>query len=186
VTLDEILKETRPKMEERFNRFIEEVKTLRAGKAETSLVEDVPVSYYGTTLPLKQLASISTPSPTLIVITPFDKNAINDIELAIINSNLGFSPANDGNVVRISLPPLSEERRKELVKILKDKAEETRIALRNIRQTEWQKVVLAEREGKIGEDDRYKGEEELNKLIADFNKKIEENVSQKEKEIMRV
>jgi ribosome recycling factor len=184
--LDEILKETKPKMEEQIRRFLEEIKTIRAGKAEISLVEDIQISYYGSTLPLKQMASISTPSPTLIVIEPWDKNALGDIELAIRNSGLSLNPTNDGNLVRISLPPLSLERRKELSKIIKDKGEETKVSLRNIRQEAWQKVVKAEREHTLSEDDRYKGEAELNKMIFEFNKKIDESVKQKEAEIMRI
>ena len=150
------------------------------------MVEDISVSFYGTTLPLKQMASVSTPSPTLIVIKPWDKNALGDIELAIRNSGLSLNPTNDGTLIRISLPALSEERRKELVKIIKDKGEEVKIAIRLIRQEAWQKVVKAEREHKISEDERYKGEEELNKLIEECNKKIDEIIDQKEAEIMRI
>lgn len=184
--LEDIVKEARPKMEEKISRFVDELKTIRVGKAESSLVENILVSFYGTTLPLKQMASISTPSPNLIVIQPWDKNALGDIELAIRNSDLSLNPTNDGNLIRLSLPPLSEERRQELSKIIHKKGEEIKVALRTIRQDIWQKVVKAEREHEISEDDRYKGEEELNKIIAEYNKKIDDIVVKKETDIMTV
>jgi len=184
--LDQILSETKPKMERQISHFEDAIRTIRAGKAETTLIEDLPVSYWGTNTSLKQIASISVPSPTLITITPFDKNSLGDIELAIRNGNLGVSPTNDGHIIRISLPPLSEERRKELCKIVHDKGEETRISIRNIRQEAWQKIQKAERVHQISEDDRYRGEEELNKTIEEMNKKIDVMAKQKESEIMRV
>jgi len=132
------------------------------------------------------MASISTPSPNLITITPWDKNALGDVELAIKNSRLSLNPTNDGKMIRLSLPPLSEERRKELTKLIHDKAEEIKISLRTIRQDIWQQVVGAERNHEISEDDRYKGEEELNKMIAEYNKKIDDAAQQKEKDIMTI
>lgn len=184
--LDKIIEETRPKMEEKVARFADEVKTIRAGRAESALVENIPITFYGTTLPLKQMASISTPAPNMITISPWDKNAIGDIELAIKNSNLSLNPSNDGNIIRIVLPPLSQERRAELVKLVHNKGEEAKIVLRNIRQEAWQTVVKAERAHQISEDDRYRGEEALNKMIDEFNKKIDEIVKNKEAEIMKV
>ena len=133
-----------------------------------------------------QLASISTPSPNLISILPWDKNALNDIVLAIKNSNLSLNPSDDGNIIRLSLPPLSEERRIELTKLIHDEAEETKISLRTIRQDIWQQVVRAERSHQLSEDERYKGEEELNKMIADYNKQIDEISKQKEKDLMAI
>lgn len=184
--LDQIIKETRPKMAEKIINFQNEIKTIRVGKAETSFLEDINVSFYGTTLPLKQMASISTPSASLILIKPWDKNALGDIELAIRNSNLSLNPSNDGSLIRISLPPLSEERRKEVSKLVHQKGEETKIVIRTIRQEAWQKVVKAEREDSLSEDDRYKGEEELNKMIEEYNKKIDQIVEAKEAEITKV
>ena len=184
--IDQVIKDLRPKMEERIAHFINEIRTIRAGKAESSLVEDILVSFYGTTLPLKQMASISTPSPNLITILPWDKNALGDIELAIKNSGLSLNPTDDGNLIRIVLPPLSEERRKELSKLVHNKGEETKIILRTMRQEAWQMIVQAEREHKISEDEKYRGEEMLNKTIEEFNKKIDEIVKSKEAEIMRI
>lgn len=184
--LEEILKETRLRMENQLNRFSEEIKTLRVGKGESSLLSEISVSFYGTRLSLKEMASISTPVPNLIIIKPWDKNALGDIELAIRNSGLSLNPINDGNVIRISLPPLSQERREELVKILKRKGEERRVALRMIRREARDKLIEGEREKRFSENERDKGLEELDKMIADFNKKIEEALSSKEEEIMRL
>lgn len=184
--LADILAALKPKMEERFNHFGEEIKQIRVGRAESSLVENLSVSFYGTTMPLKQMASISTPSPNLITISPWDKNALSDIELAIKNSNLSLNPTNDGNVIRLSLPPLSEERRKELSKLIHDNAEQLKISLRTIRQDAWQHIVRSERNHELSEDDRYKGEAELNKIIAEYNKKIDAIITEKEKNIMTI
>jgi len=184
--LAEILKQAKPKMDTELNHFKEQIKTIRAGKADSSLVENLAVNYYGQKTPLLQLASISTPAPDLIVISPWDKNALLDIETAIKNSNLSLNPTNDGKVIRLTLPPLSEERRKELTKLVEKMAEEARISLRMIRQTIWQEVVKAEREHQISEDDRYRGEEELNKLIGNYNQQVDEIVKAKEKELMSI
>lgn len=182
--VDEIIKQVRPRMEKEVERFASEIKTIRMGRAETSMFEEIKVLYYGTSIPLKQLASIQAPSPTLIVITPFDKNALGDIELAIRNQNPSFSPANDGNQIRITLPPPSEERRRELTKFVHEKGEQTKIAIRNIRHEAWERIQKAERAKQISEDDRYRGEEMLNRLIDELNKKIDEIVKEKNKEIM--
>lgn len=184
--LSDILKEVKPKMDERLAHFKQQIKTIRAGRAEGSLVENIIVTYYGQKTPLMQLASISTPSPNLISISPWDKNALNDIVLAIKNSNLSLNPSDDGNIISLSLPPLSEERRIELSKLIHDEAEETKISLRTIRQDIWQQVVRAERNHQLSEDERYKGEEELNKMIADLNKQIDEISKQKEKDLMAI
>jgi len=161
---------TKPKMQEVLKQLDEEFKNLRIGKANSSLVEDIKVLYYGTQTPLKQMASVSTPDAKTITIQPWDKNSLGDIEMAVRNADLGLSPVNDGNVVRISLPPLTEERRQELVKHLKTVAEEARVALRNIRSDVWNSVKSLEKDGKLTEDDKYRAEEELNKIIDDFNK----------------
>jgi len=186
LTLSEIIKEAQPKMTSQLNRFEEEIKKIHVGRAESNIVEDVVVSYYNTNMPLKQMASISTPSPNLIVVTPWDKNALGDIELAIKNAQMSLNPTNDGNVIHINLPPLSQERRQEMTKMIHNMAEEVRISFRTIRQDIWQRVVQAERAHELSEDDRYKGEEQLNKTISDFNKQVDEKVTQKEKDIMTI
>jgi len=184
--IEKIVKELRPKMEEKVRQFSEKIKMIRAGKAEGSLVENINVSYYGTNIPLKQTASIQTPQPNLIIISPWDKNMLGDIELAIRNSGLSLNPSNDGNVIRIVLPPLSQERREELSKLIHKEGEAVKIVLRNLRHDSWQKIVRAEREHQISEDERYAGEEKLNKIIDEFNEKIDQIVKNKEAEIMQV
>jgi ribosome recycling factor len=180
------INQKKPKMQELLGKLEDEFKNIRTGRANTGIVDNLKVSYYGTETPLKQMASLTTPDASSILITPWDQNALGDIEQAIRNSNLGFNPVNDGRNIRISLPPLTEERRKELSKMVHDIAEETRIGLRNIRQDAWNDIKKMEKDGKITEDDRYRAEEELNKLIEGFNKKVEQLSETKEAELMKV
>jgi ribosome recycling factor len=173
-------------MQEVIDQFQESLKNLRTGRASAGLVESVKVNYYGTPTLLKQLASINIPSANSIVITPWDQNSLGDIELAIRNSDIGMSPVNDGKSVRLSLPPMTEERRNELVKNLHKIEEEAKIALRQVRQDAWDEIKKLEKDGKVTEDDRYRSEEELNKGITDFNKNIEAVTLQKEKELQSI
>ncbi len=177
-------------MKQKFEQVIEKIredfKGIRTGRASSGLVENISVTYYGQTTPLKQMANITTPDAALIVIQPWDKNSLGDIELAIRNSDLNLSPTNDGNVVRISLPPMTEERRLELIRSISKKGEEARIALRNVRQDAWESIQKMQKEGSITEDDKYSAEEEINKIISEFNKKIEEALKEKESEIKSI
>jgi len=150
------------KFDQIIDKLSEDFGTVRTGRASASLIENVMVTYYGSTVPLKQMASLSTPDASLIVVQPWDKGSLGDIELAIRNSNLGLSPTNDGAVVRVSLPPLTEERRNELVRTISKKGEEGRIALRNVRGETWETIKKMEKDGTLTEDDRYGAEEELN------------------------
>lgn len=184
--LDKIISDGKPKMEAAVDHLKEDIKTIRTGRATSSLVDDVMVPYYGNSTPLKQVASVTTPDSNMISIQPWDKGVLGDIELAIRNANLGFNPINDGHQVRIVLPPLTEERRKEFVKSVNQKAEVAKIALRNIRKEAWEKIQAAQKAGELTEDDKYRGEERLNKMIDDFNKLIDETSKQKEKEIMTI
>lgn len=181
-----IINSTKPKMQDVINQLNQEYKNLRIGKASASLVEGIKVEYYGTLTPLQQMASISTPDAKTITIQPWDKNNLGDVELAIRNADLGLNPVNDGNSVRINLPPLTEERRQELVKHIKVIAEEARVALRNIRGEVWNSIKALEKDKKLTEDDRYRAEEELNKIIDEFNRKIEEETDKKSAELMKV
>ncbi|MCL5795769.1 MAG: ribosome recycling factor [Patescibacteria group bacterium] len=181
-----IINSTRPKMQEVIDQFQDSLKNLRTGRASAGLVESIKVNYYGTPTLLKQLASINIPAANSIVITPWDQNSLGDIELAVRNSDLGMSPANDGKSVRLSLPPMTEERRNELVKSLRKTEEEAKIVLRQVRQDAWEEIKKLEKDGKVTEDDRYRSEEELNKIINDFNKKIETLTIQKEKELQSI
>ncbi len=163
-----------------------ELAKIQTGRASTSLVNGINVSYYGAITPLMQLATISVPEPQQILVDPFDKNALMDIEKAINASELGVSGQNDGEKIRIIIPPLTEERRKQLAAMVHQKIEEARIAIRNSREDAWKKIKSAESAGSISEDEKYIAEEDLNKATAEFNEKVKETGANKEKEIMTV
>jgi len=180
------MKILKQKFEQVIDKLKEDFKGIRTGRASTGLVENIIVSYYGANTPLKQMANISTPDASLIVIQPWDKHALGDIETAISSSELNLSPTNDGNVLRISMPPMTEERREELVRNISKKAEEARIALRGVRGETWDQIQKKQKSGDLTEDDKYSAEEELNKTIDEFNKKVEDVLKEKEAEIRRV
>ncbi len=181
-----IIRNLRPKMQEVVDKLDENFRSLRTGKANSALVENIAVSYYGSKVPLKQMAQISVPDPNLIVIQPWDVNSLGDIELAIRNSEIGLNPSSDGRVIRLSLPPMTAERREELIKMIHKTAEECRVILRNLREDSWKEIKKLEAGKFITEDDRYGAEKELNMLIEDFNKKINELINNKEKEIRTI
>ena len=183
---EEIKKKMRVRMEKSIENLKEEFKKIRSGRANASLVEDLIVDYYDSKVPLKQLAGISVPEPRLIVIQPWDKGALAIIEKAIQKSDLMLNPTNDGKVIRIAIPPLTEERRKDLVKIAKAKAEEARIAIRNIRRDGNEEVKKAEKEGHVSEDDSKKTLEEIQKITDEFIKKVNDLLEAKIEEIMEV
>jgi ribosome recycling factor len=158
----------------------------RTGRASASLVENILVESYGTKMPLKQLASIAVTDARTITVNPWDKKNISEIESALRKSDQGFNPANDGQLIRINLPPLTEERRKELVKVVSQKAEEARVLIRSTREAAWKEIQNLEQEGKISEDDKFRGKEKLQKIVDEYNEKIEEIRKRKEKEIMTV
>lgn len=180
------MKIMKQKFEQVIAKLQDDFRGIRTGRASSGLVENIMVTYYGQSTPLKQMANITTPDASLISIQPWDKNSLGDIELAIRNSDLNLSPTNDGNVVRISLPPMTEERRVELIRSISKKAEEARIALRNVRQDAWDEIQKMQKSGTITEDDKYSAENEINKIISDFNKKVEETLNDKEKEIKSI
>lgn len=180
------IKNLKQKFDQVLEKLNEDFAGIRTGRASTGLVENIMVSYYGSAAPLKQMATISTPDAAQIVIQPWDKNSLGDIELAIRNSDINLSPVNDGSVVRISLPPMTEERRIELIKNIHSKGEEARVVLRNVRGETWEKIKRMEKEKEITEDDRYSAEKELNELIDDYNKKIESAIVEKEGEIRKI
>lgn len=180
------ISELRPKMDEVVDKFSESLKGLRVGQANASLVENISVAYYGSRAPLKQMANISIPDPNLIVIQPWDSNSLNDIVLAIQNSDIGLNPSSDGRAIRLVLPPMTEERRQDLAKMIHKSAEECRIILRNLREDSWKKIKSLEEQKQITEDDRYRAEKDLNKLIDDNNLKINQILEKKEKEIRTI
>jgi len=163
-----------------------ELRTLHTGKASTVLVESVLIDYYGTKVPLKQLAQITTPQANQIVIIPWDKAALKDIETSIRNSDLGINPVAESNQIRLILLPLSEERRRELTKVIHSKSEQAKISIRNIRREVWDEIQKMEKNSQITEDDKYQGKEDLDKIIEEYNSKIDKIAETKTAEIMKV
>jgi ribosome recycling factor len=160
--------------------------TIRTGRASTSLVDRVTVEYYGTEVPLVQLATVSSPEPRMLVVHPFDKTAIPAIEKAILQSELGITPGNDGNVIHLPIPALNEERRRDLIKVVKTMAEEGRVAIRNIRRDSNEHLKVLKKDKKVSEDDEKRAEAEIQKLTDKFIKEIDEMVKTKEQEILEV
>lgn len=172
--------------EKSIEHFVVEIGQIRTGRANSALVENVMVDYYGTKTPLKQIASINVPESRLLVIQPWDKDGLVNIEAAIRDSDLGFNPNNDGQVIRINIPALTEERRKELVKVLNQRSEDARISIRNLREEAWKEIQEMEKEGKISEDEKFLGKDYLQKIVDEYNKKVDEIKEKKEGEIMTI
>ncbi|MEK7598787.1 MAG: ribosome recycling factor [Patescibacteria group bacterium] len=183
---NEIINKKQPEFEKAVEHFKEELNQLRTGRASAALVENLNVDYYGAKSPLKQVASISIPEPRTIVISPWDKGSLVNIEATIRESQLNLNPMNDGQVIRINIPPLNEERRKELVKVLNQKTEEAKITVRRIREEIWSEIQKMEKEGEIGEDEKFIGKDKLQEAVDSYNKIIEEVREKKEKDIMTV
>ncbi|HHT45742.1 MAG TPA: ribosome recycling factor [Firmicutes bacterium] len=184
--MEEIIKRTDNKMEKSIEVFKKELATLRAGRAVPSLLDKVIVNYYNNPTPLNQLATITAPEPRLLVIQPWDKNVIGEIEKAILKSDLGLTPNNDGGVIRLPIPQLTEERRKELVRSVRKKAEETKVAIRNIRREANDLLKAEEKNGSISEDNLRKLQEEVQELTKNKTEKVDKVLQLKEKEIMEV
>ena len=163
-----------------------EFASLRAGRATPSLLDRINVDYYGTPTPITQLATVSVPEGRLLVIQPWDKGVIADIERAIMKSDLGITPASDGNVIRLAVPQLTEERRKELVKCIKKKGEEGKVAIRNVRRDAMEQLKAAEKNAGYSEDDLKRYQEEAQKLTDRYVKEIDKVVAEKEKEVMEI
>ena len=163
-----------------------ELTKLRTGRASTTLLEHINVEYYGATTPLIQLATLSAPEPRLLVIQPFDRSAMHDIEKAILKSDLGLTPSNDGKIIRIPIPQLTEERRKELVKHVKKISEEYRVSVRNHRRVAIEQLKEAEKKKEITADDAKHGQDRVQKITDDFIGRIDKIVKAKEEEVMAV
>lgn len=181
-----LIEERKLDLDEAVNHFTEEIGKIRTGRANAGMVEGLMVDYYGARTPLKQIATINTPEPRTILIQPWDKGSLAGIESAIRESDMGFNPNNDGQVIRINIPALNEERRTELVKFLNKKTEESKIAVRTIREDVWKKIQDLEKEGKIAEDEKFLGKDLLQKVVDEYNAKLETLREKKEKEIMTV
>ena len=182
--LDEILKKTRESMKKSLDYTKQQITKVRTGRASTSMLDSVKVDYYGAQTPLSQIANLSAPDPRSIVVQPYDRSILADIEKAIQAADLGFNPMNDGTIIRIPVPPLTEDRRKEFVKLCKKYAEEGKIAIRNIRRDMIETVRKAEKAKELTEDDKKYGEEEIQKITDEFIKQIDEILVVKEKELM--
>ncbi|NMC79917.1 MAG: ribosome recycling factor [Chloroflexi bacterium] len=184
--IKDILKEGDTRMKGAIQSLEDDLAGIRTGRASPALVERLPVDYYGAPTPLMQLASISVPEARTLMIKPFDASTLRGIERAILASELGLTPNNDGKVIRLNLPPLTEERRRELVKVVHNRVEEARVAVRNVRRDSIKDLRDFEHEKLISEDDLKKGEEELQKLTDQMIKQIDLTGERKQKEIMEV
>lgn len=181
-----ILKSSEENMKKVVSNTQKELQQIRTGRANPALLDRVMVDYYGTQTPLKQLANISTPDGKCLVIQPYDKNALKDMEIAINKSDIGMTPNNDGIVIRIVVPTLTEERRKELVKLIKEIAEKGKVSIRNTRRDGLDSIKKLEKEKQMSEDDSRKQQEQLQKLTDKYTKEIDDLSSSKEKELMSV
>ncbi len=173
-------------MKKTLDRMKSDLGTLRTGRASTALLENIRVDYYGSSTPLNQLAAMGAPEPRVLEIRPWDKAAMGDIEKAILKSDLGLTPNNDGSVIRLMIPMLTEDRRKDLIKVVRKMAEEYRVALRNERREAVEGMKKAEKDKKISEDDRSVGEQEIQKLTDAYTKRIDDMLAGKERDIMEV
>ncbi len=185
-TLKRILDDTRQHMHKSLEHLANELNHIRAGRASTGMVDDVRVEAYGQQMPLNQVASVSAPQSDLIVIQPWDKGALAGIERAIMAANLGLNPTNDGTLIRIAIPPLTEERRRELAKAARAQGEEAKIAIRNVRRSAKDDIKKAADAESLSEDMRFESENRLQKLTDEFVGKVDEMLDKKEQDIMAV
>jgi len=184
--LDEVLKNLTAEMEDTIVAMRRELARTRTGRASTSLLEGITVDYYGAKTPLIQLATLSAPEPRLLVIQPFDRGSLSDIERAILQSDLGLNPANDGKILRVPIPELTEDRRRELVKHLRKVAEEYRVSLRNHRRDANEMIKELQKEKEITEDDARRGQDKTQELTKSYIEKLDQILKGKEDEIMEV
>jgi len=167
------------------NFYKSDIASVRTGRATPALVEDLPVDAYGQKMTIKELASISAPEPRTVMIQPWDKNVLENIASAIHKSGVGLAPIVDGDLIRLSIPSLTEERRKEFIKLLKQKSEQARVKIRNVREDIWGKVQHMEKNGEIREDEKFRAKEDLQKIVDAQNHMIEELEKKKEGELMQ-
>ncbi len=184
--IKELIEGKRQEFGSSVDHFTDEAAKIRTGRAHPGLVENLLVDYYGTKTPLKQIANINIPEARQILIQPWDKGSLVMIEAALRESDLGLNPGNDGQALRIILPSLTEDRRKDLVKALNQRAEEGRIAIRNVREDIWKDIQDMEKAGEISEDDKFAGKEELQKAVDEYNQKLEALRKKKEEEILTI
>ena len=184
--MEKITTKLKEDLEKNDDYFRDEIVTLNVGRATPSILEDIMVDYYGTPTPLKQVATISAPDARNILIQPWDKGQLKEIEKAINTAQLGFNPMNDGVTIRITIPQPTEERRKDLAKHLHGLLEKAKVSLRNIREEAMKEIKKMEQDKKIGEDERWTKQDEMQKIVDEYNRKLEEETEKKEREIMTV
>lgn len=182
----QVIVSAKEKMEKAVSAYSRELATVRAGRASASLLDKIMVDYYGAPTPVNQLGSISTPEARLLVIQPYDKSVLSDIDRAIQKSDLGLSPSNDGTLIRLAIPALTEERRKDLVKLVKKYSEEAKVVVRNVRRDANDDLKKLEKNGEITEDELRSNTENVQKLTDEYIVKVENVTKDKEKEIMEV
>jgi ribosome recycling factor len=184
--MQEFKKKANEKMNNAVEAFKRDLATFRTGRASLSILDNIRVDYYGSLVPLNQVATLGIPEPRTITIQPWEQKMVGEIERAIMKSDLGLTPINDGKTIKINIPPLTEERRKQLVKVVRKRAEEARVAVRNIRRDIIEEIKKAEKDKKLSEDDSRKIQDEIQKITNSFIEKIDKILEQKEKEIMEV
>jgi ribosome recycling factor len=184
--MQEFKKKANEKMNNAVEAFKKDLATFRTGRASLSILDNIRVDYYGSLVPLNQVATLGIPEPRTITIQPWEQKMVGEIERAIMKSDLGLTPINDGKTIKINIPPLTEERRKQLVKVVRKRAEEARVAVRNIRRDIIEEIKKAEKDKKLSEDDSRKIQDEIQKITNSFIEKIDKILEQKEKEIMEV
>ena len=185
-TVDELIQDARRRMDRSVEATHTEFNTVRTGRASPALLDRISVDYYGQPTPLKQLATISAPEPRLLTVQAFDPSSVKAIEKSIMESDLGLTPSSDGKLIRLPIPQLTEERRKELVKVVRHMAEEGRVAVRNVRRDVMHDLKELVREGEVGDDEERRAEERLQKLTDDHTHRIDDLLKRKEAEIMEV
>ncbi len=181
---DKILEDVKRRMNKVLEVLAHDLSRVRTGRASVALLEGIKVEAYNAAMPLSQVASLAAPEPRLLTIQPWDPTLLGDIEKAILKSDLGLTPTNDGKLIRLPIPPLTTERRKELVKVVKKMAEEAKVALRNVRRDGNERLKDLKKEKQISEDDAHRAQDEVQKLTDDFIKKVDAQAAEKEKEIM--
>ena len=181
---DDVLKETRRKMDKVLEAMARDLSRVRTGRASVALLEGIKVDCYGTIMPIAQVSSLAAPEPRLLTVQPWDPTVLSDIEKAILKSDLGLTPMNDGKIIRLPIPALTTERRKDLVKMVKKMEEEAKVALRNVRREANEDLKEMKKEKLLAEDEAHKGQDEVQKITDDFIQKAEAQAAEKEKEIM--
>ena len=184
--MNELIKNTEERMGKSIDALDREYKSIRAGRANAAVLDRVNVDYYGVPTPVQQMAAISVPEPRTLLITPWDKSTLKDIEKAILTSEIGINPQNDGTCIRLNFPPLTEERRKDIVKDIRKKGEDAKVAVRNQRRDALDKLKALKKNNAITEDDEANGEKKIQNLTDKFCKEIDELANVKEKEIMEI